>query len=142
MARRSTRKLWVVLVLLGLIVAAVYGAVKFFDAVGFLLPGLVALALALAYGLYKSLTHKARLAYLRRRYADEEAVQRIMKRSLWQGQTSDQLVDSLGEPADVDRQVLKTKKKEIWKYVHQGGNRYGLRVTLEDDVVVGWDRKV
>lgn len=142
MARKSTRRLWLALALLGLTAGAAYGAVKFFDAVGFLVPGLVALAVVLVYGLYKWLARRARLACLRRRYPDEEVVRRIMQRSLWQGQTSEQLVDSLGEPADIDRQVLKTKTKETWKYVHQGGNRYGLRVTLEDDVVVGWDRKV
>jgi hypothetical protein len=51
------------------------------------------------------------------------------------------LLDSLGHPADIDEKVLKTKKKEIWKYHHMGGNRFGLRITLELNQVVGWDEK-
>ena len=51
------------------------------------------------------------------------------------------LIDSLGQPQDIDTKVLKTKKKEIWKYNHNGGNRFGLRITLDNDIVVGWDQK-
>jgi hypothetical protein len=59
----------------------------------------------------------------------------------WQGQTQEQLLDSLGRPADTDTKVLKTKTKEIWKYNRVGKNRFGLRVTVENGVVVGWDKK-
>jgi hypothetical protein len=31
--------------------------------------------------------------------------------------------------------------KEIWKYNHSGGNRYGLRITIENGEVIGWDKK-
>ena len=64
-----------------------------------------------------------------------------MNKNFWQGQTAEQLIDSLGRPEDIDQKILKTKKKEIWKYNHQGGNRYGLRITLDNDHVVGWDQK-
>lgn len=33
-----------------------------------------------------------------------------MKQSFWQGQTSEQLLDSLGNPKDIDVKILKTKK--------------------------------
>jgi hypothetical protein len=36
---------------------------------------------------------------------------------------------------------MKTKRREIWKYGRMGGNRYSLRVTLEQGVVVGWEEK-
>jgi len=75
------------------------------------------------------------------KYQDDEIVQSIMNRSFWQGQTSEQLRDSLGNPVDIDEKILKTKKKEIWKYNPQGGNRFGLRITLDDDVVIGWEQK-
>ena len=75
------------------------------------------------------------------KYADESIVDMIMARQVWQEQTAEQLLDSLGYPADVDQKVLKTKKKEVWKYGHQGSNRYKTRITLENDVVVGWDMK-
>jgi hypothetical protein len=37
---------------------------------------------------------------------------------------------------------LKTKRKAVWKYAHRGGNRYGLRITVENNAVVGWDERL
>ena len=75
------------------------------------------------------------------KYKDDELVNSLMQESFWRGQTQDQLIDSLGEPLDIDQKALKTKTKEIWKYEQTGKNRYGLKITLEDGVVVGWDQK-
>jgi len=100
--------------------------------------GLVAVTLVV---LIKAQSKKKRREALLHKYQDPETVAAIMTRSFWQGQTDEQLVDSLGNPEDIDQKILKTKKKEIWKYNHQGGNRYGLRITLENDHVVGWDQK-
>lgn len=36
---------------------------------------------------------------------------------------------------------MATRTREIWKYGQTGHNRYGLRITLDDEVVTGWDRK-
>jgi hypothetical protein len=83
-----------------------------------------------------------RLQYLLAKYGNQEIVHRIMNKTIWVGQTCEQLIDSLGRPADTDQKVLKTKSKEIWKYAHRGGNRYGLRITVEDGAVVGWDEKL
>jgi|GEM_PF-1138299 len=75
------------------------------------------------------------------KYNNAEVVDRIMKKIIWQSQTSEQLRDSLGQPAEVDRKVMKTKTREVWKYFKTGKRRYALRITLENDVVVGWDKK-
>jgi hypothetical protein len=37
--------------------------------------------------------------------------------------------------------VLKTKTKEIWKYREIKKGQYALKVTLEENMVVGWDMK-
>lgn len=68
---------------------------------------------------------KARLAKARRKrlllkYGDAEIVSRIIDRTIWTGETAEQLRDSLGRPPDIDQKVLKTKKKELWKYAHRG----------------------
>ena len=81
-----------------------------------------------------------RLAYLEEKYCDE-TLQRVLQGQLWQGQTAEQVIDSLGEPVAIDRNLLKTRKREIWKYSQSGVNRYRLRITLEGDRVVGWDQK-
>lgn len=85
--------------------------------------------------------YKKRQDYLLEKYPDQELRQRVQGQMIWQGQTSDQLLDALGKPEDVDIKVMKTKRKETWKYRPTAKERYGLKVTIEDDVVVGWDKK-
>lgn len=126
------------LVILGAIGSAI---VKFFETVGYVIPSIALIAGIAGYVWNRKNKKAARLSYLRNKYHDEMTVERIVSGHIWQGQTASQLSDSLGSPADVDVNVLKTKRKEIWKYRHQSGNRYGLRITLENNVVVGWDRK-
>lgn len=82
-----------------------------------------------------------RLSYLLEKYGDTQLVSRIMSGTIWEAMTSDQLFDSAGQPEAVDQKYLKNKSREVWKYGHLGANRYGLRVTLENGTVVGWDKK-
>jgi hypothetical protein len=124
--------------LLGLIAAA---TVKFFQTVGFVIPALAAAAVIGLYFAFKVYGKHRQLAMLRAKYQDEEVAQRVFSGFFWQGQTAEQLRDALGDPADIDSKLLKTKKKEVWKYGHRGGTRYDLRITLDDDRVVGWDQK-
>jgi len=84
---------------------------------------------------------EARKISLMEKYNDAETVKKILEKCFWQGQTSEQLLDSLGRPYDIGRKVMKSKTKEVWKYNRLSTNRYGLRITLEDDIVVGWDKK-
>lgn len=74
-------------------------------------------------------------------YGDPKVVRRIMEKTYWQGQTRDQLLEALGQPAAVDEEVLKSKTKETWKYGPRGRRRYGLKIHLENDVVVGWEQR-
>jgi len=84
---------------------------------------------------------KWRRESLMRKYGDSDIVAKIMKGRFWQGQTEEQLLDSLGKPLNVEQKVLKNKTKETWKYNKTGKNRYALKVILENDKVVGWDQK-
>ncbi|MEE9332139.1 MAG: hypothetical protein V3U89_07910 [Methylophilaceae bacterium] len=83
----------------------------------------------------------AKRMWLTLKYKDEDLVDELLNETFWQGQTAEQLRDSLGEPLDIDQKVLKTKVKEVWKYEQAGKNRYALKITLDDGVVVGWDQK-
>lgn len=78
---------------------------------------------------------------LMKKYNDEGLVDRLMAGEFWQGQTTRQLRDSLGDPLDVDEKVLKSKTKHTWKYQSIGKNRYALKIFIEDGEVVGWDQK-
>lgn len=82
-----------------------------------------------------------RLSYLLEKYGDTQLVSRIMSGAIWETMTSEHLYDSVGQPEAVDQKYLKSKSREVWKYNHLGANRYGLRVTLENGTVVGWDSK-
>ena len=86
--------------------------------------------------------YASRRAELMEKYKDEKIVDDILARRCWVGQTSEQLTDSLGAPVDTDEKVMKTKRREVWKYHQTGHNRFALRVTLEDRIVVGWDEKL
>jgi hypothetical protein len=75
------------------------------------------------------------------KYKKEQLVLDIMEGKFWKGQTEEQLQDSLGKPDVVDTVVLKTKRKEVWKYQEIQRGQFSLRVTLENGKVIGWDQK-
>jgi hypothetical protein len=90
---------------------------------------------------YRHFKRKQRTEFLLDKYGDMEVVQRILRGHMWQGQTSEQLLDSVGSPLNIDRKVMASRRREVWKYNSRGRNRYGLRITLDNDIVIGWDRK-
>jgi len=82
-----------------------------------------------------------RTAYLVEKYDDQSIVKAILARKIWEGMTAAQLFDSAGEPEAIDQKFMKNKSREVWKYDHEGSNRYSLRVTLENGLVVGWNSR-
>jgi hypothetical protein len=76
---------------------------------------------------------------LLKKYGDNEVVNRIMKKILWEGETEEMLLDSFGVPMAVDQSVYKSRFKETWKYNRTGKNQYRTRVSVEDGEVVGWN---
>ena len=71
------------------------------------------------------------------RYGHEIAA-RILARQIWQGMTDEQLVESRGHPADVGREIIRSNRRETWKYGQTGRNRFNERVYLENGIVIGW----
>jgi uncharacterized protein len=67
-----------------------------------------------------------------------EIAARIVAHKVWQGMTVEQLIKSWGCPADVNCEIVKTRKKETWKYVPTGKNRFANRIYLENGIVIGW----
>ena len=76
-----------------------------------------------------------------RKYHDWMIVKAIMSQKVWMGMTREQLLDSRGQPADIDSKVYKSKTAETFKYNQIGKNRFRNRVTIENDSVVGWEEK-
>ena len=141
MARRSTKAESTLIVIALIIGLPIYGISKIFEASGWVAPSFIVIGVLALIALYKYNKKQQRLAYLREKYKDETLVQKIYDGYFWDGQTSEQLLDSLGSPEAVDKKLLKTKTKEIWKYNRQGVNRFALRITVENGYVVGWDKK-
>ncbi|MBK9262397.1 MAG: hypothetical protein IPM54_21665 [Polyangiaceae bacterium] len=88
----------------------------------------------------KKVAERERRDALIRRFGEKDAA-KIIRGELWLGATAEAVLETLGVPADSDEKVLKTKKKETWKYHSTGKNRYRLRVMLENGIVVGWEDK-
>lgn len=141
MARRKNNFESAVWGLLILIAAAGWAISKLLDTVGLVMPLLIILLAIAAIICHKIIRRKRRIQLLLDKYGNEEIVQRIMNRHFWQGQTAAQLLDSVGNPMSIDRKAMATRNREVWKYNSIGKNRYGLRITLDDDVVIGWDQK-
>lgn len=71
----------------------------------------------------------------------QEAATAVMAGRIWQGQTAEMVIEALGRPVDVDERVLNAQMSQVWKYRPLGHNRYGLRVFIDNGVVVGWESK-
>jgi hypothetical protein len=91
---------------------------------------------------------KARDEAARQTRADELAARfgaddarRIQGQELWQGATSAMVLEMFGAPIQIDEKILKTKTKTTYKYFQTGKNRFALKITLDNGVVVKWDDK-
>ena len=102
-----------------------------------LLITVVVLALAWHFG-RPAVVEWWRVRRLCNRYPAGPELDDMLAKVIWSGQHSQQVRDSLGAPAAVETLARKTKSKEIWKYGHEGGNRYRLRITLDDSQVSSW----
>jgi hypothetical protein len=141
MARRIIKTESKAIGVLALIALPIVGVIKLFDAVGWAIPVIVTIAAIALFVWYQHYKKQKRLSYLRGKYKNEEVVRKIFEGYFWQGQSEEQLRDSLGQPIDIDQKMLKTKTRNVWKYHHRGGNRFGLRITVENGYVAGWDEK-
>lgn len=101
----------------------------------------VIVVIAMIAAIVKGAKENERKKKIYAKYGNSELANRLVEKVIWTGMTIQQLRDSWGDPLVIDEKVLKTKKKEVWKYVRKGENRYGLRVTIENNVVIGWDEK-
>jgi flagellar biosynthesis/type III secretory pathway M-ring protein FliF/YscJ len=101
----------------------------------------VLVVLVVAWITIRKLARDARRKRLMAKYHDAQIVENIMRRLVWQGMTNDQLVDSLGRPADIDEKVYKRKTVHTYKYHQDGVRRFRTRVTVEDGQVVGWTER-
>lgn len=82
-----------------------------------------------------------RRAELTQKYHDADLVERIVMGFYWRGQTAGQLIDSLGNPADIDARIVKGRRREVWKYHQADGNRYRLLIALENELVIDWEER-
>jgi len=140
MARRSSSAEASLIVLAIVVGLPIYLAMKVIDVTGWIVPLVVIVAIVALVMASQASKRRKRIEELRRKYP-EDIVQRILAGQIWQGQTEGQLIDALGSPAEVDRKVLKTMRREIWKYGRMSARRFRLRIIVENGTVAGWDHK-
>ncbi|MGH8156970.1 MAG: hypothetical protein ACREPQ_02525 [Rhodanobacter sp.] len=144
MARRSSSAEAGLIVLAIVAGLPIYLAMKVIDVTGWIAPlvvivVIVVLIVALVTA-SRAKKRRKRIEELRRKYP-EDIVQRILAGQIWQSQTEGQLIDTLGSPSEIDKKVLKTMRREIWKYGRMSARRFRLRITVENGNVAGWDHK-
>lgn len=140
MARRSKSSEANLIVLALVVGLPLYVAQKVLAITGWVMPVVgVAVVIGIVVAV-RVIKRRERVAELRRKYPPE-TVQRILAGTIWQGQTEEELIDTLGQPSEIDRKVLKTMRREIWKYGRISARRFRLRVTVENGMVAGWDHK-
>ncbi|NRB66965.1 MAG: hypothetical protein HRU48_06275 [Vibrio sp.] len=101
--------------------------------------------LIVLYALSSYVTEKLR-KQLMSKYNDKELVEKLLMRMIWQGQTEEQLLDAIGQPADCLQDDGQTK---VLQYEPARSGRISsvslhpqrFKVTLENGKVVDWDRK-
>jgi hypothetical protein len=80
---------------------------------------------------------QGRLGQLICKHNDYGIAQRVFRREIWQGQSDAQLLDSRGEPVEINGLSAPPERQE-WIYSGRGLGRGRLRVTLENGVVTTW----
>ena len=121
------------------VIVMVLFQVTFWVAVGIIAVTIVVFVILTI--LLSQVSRKRRRNELLQKYGDQNIVERIMSGDVWQGMTRDQLVDCLGQPLAIDQKVDGHKLTEICKYKRDGTNRFRLRVSVRDGVVVGWQQR-
>ena len=66
---------------------------------------------------------------------------KVNARELWRGAPVDAVIEMFGQPLDVDEVVSKKRVRRVLKYFQIRSNAYGLKVTVDDGFVTGWDRR-
>lgn len=88
---------------------------------------------------------KERKASLHKRFEYDEA-DKILQGTLWIGMTLEMLLEAKGEPSDILESVSVGKVKKKYLYgmrINRVGNQsFDFEVSLENDVVIGWNDKV
>lgn len=78
---------------------------------------------------------------LLKKYEDNAIVDDILDGLIWQGMTSEMVIDSWGEPAAIDERIYRTKIARTYKYGPGSRHSFQSRVMLEDGFVIGWRQK-
>ena len=97
----------------------------------------------------ESITISYRKDKLIKKYGDEEVAEKIIERLIWQGQTEEQLLDSVGKPTFFIHDYQGERVKEIWRYEHSipkhgrfrsfGDLPPDFEVFIENSKVVSWE---
>jgi hypothetical protein len=65
---------------------------------------------------------------------------RAMNGEIAQGDSRDFVEAALGDPDDISERVMKEKTRHVLKYGRINARSFAMKITLENDEVVGWEQ--
>lgn len=82
--------------------------------------------------------------YLLNKFNDQDIVQRILECSVEIGDSKEFVLEALGKPVDINKNIIEAREQEIWKY--KKGNetksdQHDFQVNFENDQVVSLEDK-
>ena len=83
-------------------------------------------------------TDDERTRHIREKYGRTDIAKKLIRKTIWAGETADQLRDSFEAPVSVKRSPFHTSGSEVWEYLGKGAELPDLHVTLKDGLVIGW----
>jgi predicted Holliday junction resolvase-like endonuclease len=122
-------------------IALQFDAMTLFLAIVLVLTaGVLIRAIAVAFDTERQSRLAERRKKIYEKYGPTATAERLINKTLWAGESFQQLLDSLGKPEEIDEKIQAARPRSIWKYESRGGDRHRLRITMENGFVVGWDK--
>lgn len=72
------------------------------------------------------------------KYGRTDIAKKLIRKTVWAGETAEQLRDSFDAPISVKRNPLHTSKSEVWEFLGKDAELPDLHVTMKDGLVIGW----
>ncbi len=72
------------------------------------------------------------------KYGRTSIAKKLIRKTLWIGETAEQLRDSFDAPVGITRNPFHSSKSEVWEYTGKEADLPDFHITLKDGLVIGW----
>lgn len=88
----------------------------------------------------RAVAKRARRNFLVARYGPYGA-SRVLAKSIWLGMGSMEVIDTYGEPVQVDESLAISRERRVFHYGRRDGDSYESSIVLVRDKVVAWSMR-